>query len=53
MTYQDRLLVARHLKQFYAFLGGVIFNLANMLLVAAIGIAGLAVAFPSGSDWRS
>ncbi len=32
----------------YAFLGGVIFNVANMLLVAAIAIAGLAVAFPIG-----
>jgi glucose uptake protein len=31
-----------------AFLGGVIFNLANILLVAAIDIAGLAVAFPIG-----
>ena len=29
-----------------AFLGGVIFNLANILLVAAIDIAGMAVAFP-------
>src|SRR5437762_10669524 len=27
-------------------IGGVIFNLANLLLVAAIGMAGLAVAFP-------
>ena len=32
----------------YAFLGGVIFNLANLLLVIAIEIAGLAVAFPVG-----
>ncbi len=32
----------------YAFLGGVIFNAANLLLVAAIAIAGLAVAFPVG-----
>ncbi|HAK96466.1 MAG TPA: multidrug DMT transporter permease [Planctomycetes bacterium] len=32
----------------WAFLGGVIFNLANILLVAAIDIAGLAVAFPIG-----
>ena len=32
----------------YAFLGGVIFNLSNILLVAAIDIAGLAVAFPVG-----
>jgi glucose uptake protein len=31
-----------------ALLGGVIFNLANILLVAAIDIAGLAVAFPVG-----
>ena len=29
-----------------ALLGGVIFNIANILLVAAIDIAGLAVAFP-------
>jgi len=32
----------------YALLGGVVFNLANLLLVAAIEIAGLAVAFPVG-----
>lgn len=31
-----------------AFLGGVIFNAANILLVAAIAIAGMAVAFPVG-----
>lgn len=31
---------------FMAFLGGIIFNLANILLVAAIDIAGMAVAFP-------
>jgi glucose uptake protein len=31
-----------------ALLGGVIFNIANLLLVAAIDIAGLAVAFPIG-----
>ncbi|MGA3327273.1 MAG: GRP family sugar transporter [Terriglobia bacterium] len=31
-----------------ALAGGAIFNIANMLLVAAIGIAGLAVAFPIG-----
>ena len=33
---------------FMAFLGGVIFNLANILLVAAIAIAGMSVAFPIG-----
>ena len=31
-----------------AFLGGVIFNIANLLIVAAISIAGMAVAFPIG-----
>jgi glucose uptake protein len=31
-----------------AFAGGVVFNLANLLLVAAIAVAGLAVAFPIG-----
>jgi glucose uptake protein len=31
-----------------AFVGGVIFNIANLLLVAAIDVAGLAVAFPVG-----
>ena len=31
-----------------AFLGGVVFNAANILIVAAIAIAGMAVAFPVG-----
>ncbi|MEM7656486.1 MAG: multidrug DMT transporter permease [Bacteroidota bacterium] len=31
-----------------AFIGGVVFNLANILLVAAIDLAGMAVAFPIG-----
>ncbi|MEM6345151.1 MAG: GRP family sugar transporter [Bacteroidota bacterium] len=31
-----------------AFIGGIIFNLANILLVAAIAIAGMSVAFPVG-----
>ena len=32
----------------YALLSGILFNIANLLLVAAIDIAGLAVAFPIG-----
>ncbi len=32
----------------YALLGGFLFNVANLLLVAAIDLAGLAVAFPVG-----
>ena len=31
-----------------AFMGGVVFNIANILLVAAIAIAGMSVAFPVG-----
>ena len=31
-----------------ALLGGVVFNIANILIVVAINIAGLAVAFPIG-----
>ncbi len=31
-----------------AFIGGVIFNIANLLLVAAIEVAGMAIAFPIG-----
>jgi glucose uptake protein len=32
----------------YAFAGGVVFNIANILLTGAIEVAGLAVAFPVG-----
>lgn len=31
-----------------AFMGGVVFNIANLLIVAAIDVAGMAVAFPIG-----
>ena len=44
----DNLSVVGKRPLFYAFMGGVVFNLANILLVAAISIAGLAVAFPIG-----
>lgn len=37
-----------HDRMLWAFWGGVIFNIANLLLVAAIDVAGLAVAFPVG-----
>lgn len=42
LTYSD----SNHI--WFAVLGGIIFNVANLLLVAAIDIAGLAVAFPIG-----
>ena len=37
---------ARHLA--FAFLGGIVYNFANLLIVGAIAIAGMAVAFPVG-----
>jgi glucose uptake protein len=37
---------ADNLNLFYAALGGFIFNIANVLLVAGIDIVGLAIAFP-------
>lgn len=35
-------------SKLWAFAGGVVFNIANILLVAAIAIAGMSVAFPVG-----
>src|SRR6185437_15158392 len=39
---------ADHASLMWAILGGAIFNVANILLVAAIEVAGMAVAFPIG-----
>jgi glucose uptake protein len=36
-------------KLLYGFIGGIIFNAGNILLVAAIAIGGMAVAFPIGA----
>jgi glucose uptake protein len=47
-SFWDDLLHAGKHQWLYAFLGGMIFNFANMLLVAAISVAGMAVAFPIG-----
>jgi glucose uptake protein len=48
LSFFNNLRQADTLHLTYALLGGVIFNVANLLLVAAIDIAGLAVAFPVG-----
>ncbi len=45
--FQNLNTAGRH-NMVYAFIGGAVFNLANLLLVAAIAVAGLAVAFPIG-----
>jgi len=46
--FTDDLMRAGRRNMAYGFGAGVVFNLANMLLVAAISVAGLAVAFPIG-----
>lgn len=48
LSFSDNLLIAGKRQMAYALAAGIIFNLANMLLVAAISLAGLAVAFPVG-----
>lgn len=47
-SFVDDLQQAENQNLLSAFVGGVVFNLANILLVAAIGIAGMSVAFPVG-----
>jgi glucose uptake protein len=47
-AFTDDLMRAGKRNMALGFGAGVIFNLANMLLVAAISVAGLAVAFPVG-----
>src|SRR3984885_12239176 len=45
-TFLDDMLHAGKRQWFYAFTAGMVFNLANMLLMAAIAVAGMTVAFP-------
>jgi len=47
-TFVDNLSVSPKRIMIYAFAGGAVFNLANMLLVAAIAVAGMSIAFPIG-----
>jgi glucose uptake protein len=44
----DDLSIAGKKQDLLAFVAGMVFNLANMLIVGAISIAGMAVAFPVG-----
>jgi glucose uptake protein len=46
--FTDDLMHTGRRQLFDGFAGGVVFNLANMLLVAAISLAGMSVAFPVG-----
>ncbi len=47
-SFLDDLMQASLISLTFALIGGVIFNAANILLSAAISIAGMAVAFPIG-----
>ena len=47
-TFLDDLQHAGKRQWLYGFLAGVIFNLANMLLMGAVSVSGLAIAFPMG-----
>lgn len=46
LTFSDNMLIAAKRQMLWGFAAGAVFNLANMLLVAAIAVAGMAVAFP-------
>ncbi|HUS08720.1 MAG TPA: hypothetical protein VMZ52_20620 [Bryobacteraceae bacterium] len=46
LSFGDNMLITGKRQLAMGFAAGVIFNLANMLLVAAISLSGLAVAFP-------
>ncbi len=46
LTVSDNMMIASYRKMAYGLATGVILNLANMLLVAAISLSGMAVAFP-------
>jgi glucose uptake protein len=48
LSFSDNLIIALRRNMAYAGAAGVVFNLANMLLVAAISVSGMAVAFPIG-----
>jgi glucose uptake protein len=51
LTFQDNLLVAGYRNIAFAIAAGIVFNLANMLLVGAISVAGMAAAFSMAIGW--
>ncbi len=46
LTFQDNLLIASRHSEAYEIGAGVVFNLANILLLGAMQVSGMAVAFP-------
>lgn len=47
-TFAQDLAQAKNTSIIYAFLGGIVWNAGNLLLVAAIAVAGMSVGFPIG-----
>lgn len=47
-SFWDELSLAGKRQDFFALVAGMIFNLGNMLLLGAISVAGMAIAFPAG-----
>jgi glucose uptake protein len=47
-SFMDNMTIASKKLMAFAVGGGIVFNLANLLLVAAISVAGMSVAFPVG-----
>jgi glucose uptake protein len=47
-SFMDDVRLAGKKQDLFAFAGGLVFNLGNMLLVGAISLVGLSVAFPAG-----
>lgn len=46
LTFQDHFLISSYRKMAWGVVAGFVFNLANMMLVAGISVAGMSVAFP-------
>lgn len=47
-SFSDDLRLAGKRQDLWAFMAGAVFNLGNMLLLAAVSITGMALAFPAG-----
>ena len=47
-SFRDDLQLAGKRQDLWGFAGGVVFNLGNMLLLGAVSITGMALAFPAG-----
>lgn len=47
-SFLDDIRLAGKRQDFFGFMGGVVFNLGNMLLIGAMSVTGMSIAFPTG-----